>query len=85
MSTAQTAEQEWMVRDEQLRRKEKKMDEKITLTMDKDLALDMASMFEFYIFQLIRDDPDVDNIKCVAERIKVIDMIEKDCGEEGIL
>ena len=61
------------------------MTEKITLTMDKDLALDMASMFEFYIFQLIRDDPDVDNIKWVAARIKVIDMIEKACGKEGIL
>ena len=61
------------------------MAEKITLTMDKYLALDMASMFEFYIFQLIRDDPEVDNIKWLAERIKVIDMIEKACGEEGIL
>ena len=65
--------------------KGEEMAEKITLTMDKDLALDMASMFEFYIFQMIRDDPEVDNIKWVAERIKVIDMIEKACGKEGIL
>lgn len=59
--------------------------ETITLTVDKEAAKDLASMFEYYVFQMIRDDPEIDNIKWLASRIKLIDAIYKASGEEGIL
>ena len=63
------------------------MDEtkKITVELDQEDLSEMILVADISLFSTIRDDPDIDNIRWVANRIKLIDKLMKANGEEGIL
>lgn len=59
--------------------------DKVTIELDKNLALEFADWIGFYLFQQIRDDPSINNILWLVDRIKVADALYKAAGEEGLL
>lgn len=63
------------------------MDEtkKITIEFDAEDLDEMIVVADLSLFETIRDDPEVDNIRWVAKRVKLIDKLMRANGEEGIL
>lgn len=63
------------------------MDEtkKITIEFDAEDLDEMIVEADLSLFETIRDDPEVDNIRWVAKRVKLIDKLMRANGEEGIL
>lgn len=63
------------------------MDEtkKITIEFDAEDLDEMIVVADLSLFETIRGDPEVDNIRWVAKRIKLIDKLMRANGEEGIL
>lgn len=57
----------------------------ITITISKEELEDMILVADLSLFETIRNDPDVDNIRWVATRVKLIDKLMKANGEDGIL
>lgn len=58
---------------------------KITIEIDEEDLSEMIFVADISLFSTIRDDPDIDNISWVANRIKLIDKLMRANGEEGIL
>ena len=61
------------------------MNDLIKIELDKDELSDLILTADLSLFEAIRNDPDVDNIRWVATRIKLIDKLMKANGEEGLL
>lgn len=61
------------------------MDKTITIELNKDDLSDMIIIADLSLFSAIRDNPEIDNIRWVAKRIKLIDKLMKANGEDGIL
>lgn len=63
------------------------MDEtkKITIEFDAEDLDEMIVVADLSLFETIRDDPEIDNIRWVAKRVKLIDKLMRANGEEGIL
>ena len=63
------------------------MDEtkKITIEFDAEDLDEMIVVADLSLFETIRNDPEVDNIRWVAKRVKLIDKLMRANGEEGIL
>ena len=59
--------------------------EKITIEIDKEDLSEMIVLADISLFEAIRNDPDIDSIRWVANRVKLIDKLMKANGEEGIL
>lgn len=59
--------------------------EKITVEFDKEDLSEMIVVADISLFEAIRNDPDIDSIRWVANRVKLIDKLMKANGEEGIL
>ena len=59
--------------------------EKITVELDKEDLSEMILVADLSLFSTIRDDLEIDNIRWVAKRIKLIDKLMRANGEEGIL
>lgn len=59
--------------------------EKITVELDKEDLSEMILVADLSLFSTIREDPEIDNIRWVAKRIKLIDKLMRANGEEGIL
>lgn len=61
------------------------MSDLISIELTKDELTDMILVADLSLFETIRNDPDCDNIRWVATRIKLIDKLMRANGEEGIL
>ena len=61
------------------------MSELIKIELDKDELSEMVLVADLSLFETIRNDPGVDNVRWVATRIKLIDKLMKANGEEGLL
>lgn len=61
------------------------MNNLITIEVTEDELSDMIIVADLSLFEMIRNDPDVDNITWVATRVKLIDKMMRANGEEGIL
>ena len=59
--------------------------DKVTIELDKEMALEFADWIGFYLFQQIRDDPDIDNVSWLVDKIKIADALYKAAGEKGLL
>ena len=58
---------------------------KITIEIDEEDLSEMILVADLSLFSTIREDPDIDNIRWVAKRVKLIDKLMRANGEEGIL
>lgn len=54
--------------------------EKITIKLTKSQCRNVADFLEFGLIQYIRDDPDLDNVRWVADMIKAWKTLEKAGG-----
>lgn len=61
------------------------MSELITIELTKAELSDLIMVADLSLFDAIREDENIDNIKWVAVRIKLIDKLLRANGEEGIL
>ena len=61
------------------------MSDLIKVEVTKEELSDMILVADLSLFETIRNDPDVDNIRWVATRVKLIDKLMKASGEEGLL
>lgn len=57
----------------------------ISVSLDLDELRELAVTAEISLFEAIREDHAIDNIRWVATRIKLIDKLMRANGEEGIL
>ena len=57
----------------------------ITIEFDQEDLGEMILVADLSLFETIRNDPEVDNIRWVAKRVKLIDKMMRANGEGGIL
>lgn len=61
------------------------MSEKITIEFDHEDLDEMIIVADLSLFETIRNDSEIDNIRWVAKRLKLIDKLMRANGEDGIL
>lgn len=59
--------------------------DKVTVELEKDTAIEFADWIGFYLFQQIRDDPTIDNVEWLVDKIKIADALYKAAGGKGLL
>lgn len=52
-------------------------DETITIQLTKSQCRNVAEFIEFGLIDHIRNDPDLDNIRWIADMIKALEILEK--------